>query len=349
MSGTSLDGLDIAFCTFAKAGNSWSYELIGSRHVAYSEPRVDELREAIIWPSVRLFEFDYEYGTWLGQQVDDFIKSENYKADIIASHGHTIHHQPEMRFTHQIGSGQAIARITGITTIADFRSKDVVYGGQGAPLVPIGDQLLFGEYDYCLNLGGIANVSFEYKDQRVAYDIGPANMLLNYLAGQAGLAYDAEGAMAKRGQVIPDLLNELNKLEYYSKPYPKSLGLEWFLSDLKPLIAEASGSLEDKMATAIQHEAEQIGRAILSHPTGNKGQKMLVTGGGARNTALVEAIQKELIGKVKVEVPNQLLIDFKEAIVFAFMGVLRYRNEPNCLASVTGASKDVSGGVIFLP
>ena len=349
MSGTSLDGLDIAFCTFSEKNGSWSFKLEAFKQVDYSDKRIEELREAIMWPAPRLLEYDYSYGVWLGEQVNLFIDENGLEVDLIASHGHTIHHQPENGFTTQIGSGQAIAKETGIPTIADLRSKDVAYGGQGAPLVPIGDKLLFGEFDCCLNLGGIANISFEKDGKRIAYDIGPANMLLNYLAGQKGLIYDDGGKLAEMGEVDQSLLKELNDLAYYLEGYPKSLGFEWFVSDLKPLVDKSNASVENKMATAVAHEAHQIANAVLRDLPESTTSRLLVTGGGAKNNTLIKTLSTLMEGRVHVYVPEEWLIDYKEAIVFALMGVLRYRNEVNCLSSVTGASNDVSGGVVFLP
>lgn len=291
-------------------------------------------------------QLDVAYGKWLGGQVREFITDYHPKVDLIASHGHTIFHEPEKGITLQIGDGREIARATGVVTIADFRSLDVSLGGQGAPLVPIGDELLFSDFTACLNLGGIANISYRSNDQRVAFDVGLANMSLNYLAQKTELPYDANGELAASGQIDYELLNALNGLPYFARPAPKSLGFEWFSSMVKPLL-DVDYPISDLLATVVEHEAMQIGIALnkLADTKGN----VLVTGGGTFNDYLLERIRHFTPSVLKIVVPPKELIDFKEALIFALMGVLRFRNENNCLSSVTGASRDSSGGVIFNP
>ena len=268
--------------------------------------------------------------------------------DFVSSHGHTVFHQPEKRLTYQIGSGQELANLCGFRVVADFRSLDVSLGGQGAPLVPIGDQLLFPQYDFCLNLGGIANASFQVDGQRVAYDISPANMLLNHLSVQIGQAYDKAGEVAKSGKLNKRLLEQLNALAYYQQPYPKSLGYEWFIQKVVPLVEASAISKPDKLCTSVHHIAAQISRDLIRQSPDSK-SKLLATGGGAKNTFLIETLQNYLGEAIKVVVPEASIVDFKEAMVFAFMGVRKMRNEINCLKSVTGASRDSSSGVIYLP
>lgn len=347
MSGTSLDGLDIAYCHFSNNDGSWKFDLIASKSVSYTQTWERNLQTAINMGAEKLLELDVAYGKFLGAQVNGFIESNQLEVDFIASHGHTVFHQPENGFTFQIGSGQEISIATDKKVISDFRSKDVAFGGQGAPLVPIGDQLLFGEYVACLNLGGIANISFTANKKRVAFDIGMANMLLNYLANQLDKTYDASGLIARSGSVDKSLLEKLNKLSYFKLSYPKSLGYEWFLSDVQPIIDASTISIEDKLCTAVEHEAIQICN-VLKNEIFEKGE-VLITGGGAFNTFMMDRIEHYTPSHLKITVPDNETIDFKEAIIFAFMGVLNERKEPNCLKSVTGASVDVSGGEVFLP
>lgn len=349
MSGTSLDGLDLAFCRFENKKGRWQFELKSSRHVPYDEEYVAQLQHAVNLSALDLLELNVQYGRWLGEQVTAFIADHSLSVDFVASHGHTIYHQPDKGFTYQIGSGAELANACRQTVVCDFRSLDVTMGGQGAPLVPIGDQLLFPAYDFCLNLGGIANVSFLNKGKRVAYDIGLANMLLNHFANSIGLAYDQGGGIAAKGKVNNQLLAQLNGLDYYRLPYPKSIGYEWFVDVVQPLVDGSDSSNEDKMTTGVAHITEMIARAVLAEHNKEQPGKMLVTGGGAKNDFLIHQLKEALTDKVEVLVPEEDLIDFKEAIVFALMGVLKMNGEVNCLASVTGAKKDVSGGVIFEP
>ena len=349
MSGTSLDGLDMAYCTFSKIEDKWQYELLASRHIPYDQERANQLRHAINLSAIELFNLNVQYGRWLGEQVKKFITDKNLSLDFVASHGHTVFHQPDKGYTYQIGSGAELSKSIGYPVVCDFRSLDVTMGGQGAPLVPIGDQLLFSQYDFCLNLGGIANVSFVNSGQRVAFDIGLANMLLNHFANELGLAYDEDGDIASHGTINELLLRALNNLDYYRQPYPKSIGYEWFIDEVKPLLEKSTISNQDKMATGVAHITQMIAKAVLAEWTGEQKGLLLATGGGARNSFLIQQLSKELGDRIEVVVPKEDLIDYKESIVFALMGILRMRDEPNCLASVTGASKDVSGGLIYRP
>jgi anhydro-N-acetylmuramic acid kinase len=284
-----------------------------------------------------------EYGKYIGKQVADFCADLPEKPVLVASHGHTIFHQPDSGLTLQIGNGAYIAAVTGIPTVCDFRSLDVAHGGQGAPLVPIGDELLFPEYEFCLNLGGIANVSFRENEERIAFDICPANMAFNHFTKELGYEYDLNGSMGRTGIVHPELLRLLNELDFYRQSGPKSLGREWFESEFLPLIYSFQLSPEDTLRTLYEHVSDQIAHSIDQYPKG----QVLITGGGANNVFLIELFSEKT--KHKTIVPSAQIIDFKEAIVFAFLGVLRFRNENNCLKSVTGADRDHSGGVIYLP
>lgn len=286
---------------------------------------------------------DLEMGGFIGKAIRDFIGEYGLSPGFVASHGHTVFHDPAAGITLQIGNGEEIARNCGLMVINDFRSQDVRFGGQGAPLVPVGDKLLFGQYDACLNLGGIANISYEDSGRRIAFDICPANMLLNMLAGRAGKAYDERGTMAKRGSVIAELLEELESLPYYAKTGARSLGREWVEGAVFPLIDKYGNcSIPDLLATSTEHIAKRIGSAFSQH-----GKKMLVTGGGAHNDHLVSRIRH--CSAAVTTLPDPLIIDYKEAMVFAFLGLLRLKEINNVLASVTGAKHDHCAGRIHYP
>ena len=346
MSGTSLDGLDIAFCTFSLQEGKWHFTIQEFESIAYSPSLKNQLQQAVHLSAVDLLVLHVEYGQWTGEQVNRFILDKGLQADFVASHGHTIFHQPDKHMTHQIGCPQSIANCCGYPVVADFRTLDVLLGGQGAPLVPIGDQLLFGEYDFCLNLGGISNISFTYQGKRVAFDIGLANMLLNYLAAKVGKEYDHGGAIASTGTIDNQLLSQLSNLPYYQQAFPKSLGYEWFLSEVIPILEQASSSIPDQLATAVLHINQTIVAELKKYKTGPL-SRLLVTGGGARNDFLMAGLRKEAGEAIEVVIPDPVIIDYKEAMVFAFMGVRRMREEINCMSSVTGAQTDCCGGVIF--
>ncbi|MEX0275240.1 MAG: anhydro-N-acetylmuramic acid kinase [Flavobacteriaceae bacterium] len=345
MSGTSLDGLDLAHCHLWEENGHWQFALEQTHSIDYSQQWHQRLQNAIYLKAEDLLQLHHAYGTWLWQCTKRFIKDRGLSVDFIASHGHTAHHRPELGLTFQLGSGQHIANETGITTICDFRANDVALGGQGAPLVPIGDRLLFSEYDFCLNLGGISNVSFERDGKRLAYDIGMANMPLNHLSQKMGLPYDKDGDMARKGHLDTPLLQSLNALGYYKVLPPKSTGYEWFTQKVVPILNSCKSPLENQMHTLVHHNCEQISRAI---PLQGK-VSLLVTCGGTLNSFFMEVLQEKLGDNVQIVTPSQGLINFKEALVFALMGVLRMENKVNVLASVTGAQRDSSSGVVHLP
>lgn len=340
MSGTSLDGIDLALCRFETSESGWSFAIEAADTVPYSAEWRKKLVEAEKSTAQNILLLHNEYARYTGEVINRFLQGKA-APQLVASHGHTIFHQPEKHFTFQLGNGTVIAAETGIKTISDFRNMDVALGGQGAPLVPIGDCLLFGEYEYCLNLGGFANISYKKGDQPIAFDIGPANIVLNYLAQQKGQEYDKNSLIAKNGQVDNILLKELNNLTFYRQNPPKSLGKEWLDSELIPLLRKSSLSLPDQMRTLYEHIAFQIGQ-VIHHPG-----KMLITGGGAHNPLLLERIAA--CSKAEVIIPEKEIIDYKEALIFAFLGVLNNRGQVNCLSAVTGASRDNTGGTIHLP
>lgn len=347
MSGTSLDGLDLAYCSFRKEEGKWKFSIDDSSFVAYDPEFMERLKNAIELSAIELLKLNNSFGSWLGEQSKQFIERNKLDVDFISSHGHTIFHQIDKKLTYQIGSGQHLANASGQKVICDFRTLDVALGGQGAPLAPIGDKLLFSEYDFCLNLGGISNASFRKDDQRLAFDIVPANMLLSHILKSTDLSFDDKGKLARSGKMSEGLFKHLNVLNFYAQPFPKSLGYEWFCENIIPIIEESSESIEDQLHTAVHHIAFQISQSLKPHA--GKQASLLVTGGGAKNTFLIEIIQQYLGKAIQVIVPSSDIVDFKEALVFAFMGVLRNENKVNSLRSVTGASTDSSGGVIFKP
>ncbi|MGB5554749.1 MAG: anhydro-N-acetylmuramic acid kinase [Flavobacteriaceae bacterium] len=348
MSGTSLDGLDLACCHIRQDAGSWKFEIKATKSISYASEMQEKLKNSIALPADELLIFHNSYGAWLGQQAKIFIEEKNLEVDVISSHGHTTHHQPKNGLTFQIGSGQHLANTSGYKVICDFRTNDVALGGQGAPLVPIGDRMFFSDYTFCLNLGGISNVSFEQQGKRLAYDIGLANMILNYITRANGLDFDKSGEKARKGMINQNMLNRLNALEYYALPFPKSIGYEWFLAEVVPIVNQTDDSMENLLHTSIHHICEQISIQLKNNTTSSS-NRLLVTGGGALNDFLIETLQEKLGSTIKLEVPSRQLIEFKEALVFALMGVLRLEQETNVLNSVTGAQRDSSSGVVFLP
>jgi len=334
MSGTSLDGLDIAYCHIWEENKQWFFDIKRTKSVSYDRQMLLKLKNSIHLSAVDLLAFNASYGTWLGKQSKQFVKEYNLEVDFISSHGHTTHHQPQKGFTYQIGSGQHLANASSHMVICDFRTNDVSLKGQGAPLVPIGDRLLFNQYDFCLNLGGISNISFEFQEKRIAYDIGLANMILNYITQKINLVFDRNGELASKGKINQQLLAKLNGLEYYKLPFPKSTGYEWFLEQVAPIVDSCSDSIENLLHTAIHHICEQIAIQIDKYIVG-KESSLLVTGGGALNTFLMKILQDKLDKTIKIVVSDTRLIEFKEALVFAFMGVLKIEDKINVLSSVT--------------
>lgn len=342
MSGTSLDGVDLAHIHFTVIDRKWHYKILECETVSYDEDWLNKLRTAVDFSKAELKQLNQDYTLLLGNIIKTFIQKHQIKnLDAVCSHGHTILHQPQNGFTLQIGNLKELASIVGETIVCDFRVQDVKYGGQGAPLVPIGDRILFSDYDYCLNLGGFSNVSFEQVGKRIAFDISPVNTVLNFYANKLGLAYDDKGNIARSGETDIVLLEELDNLSYYQKPYPKSLGFEFVKTIVLPLIESYDLSIEDKMHTFIKHIAKQTALALPDR-RGN----MLVTGGGAYNTFLLESMQ-DYLPELELIVPDAKTLEYKEALIFALLGVLKLRKEINVLSSVTGAKKDHSSGKIY--
>lgn len=348
MSGTSLDGLDIAVCKFELKDHKWNYDILEATTIDYDDARRNGLKNVMKDSAESLARLDFDFGYFQGDAVKNFLDKLNISVDFISAHGHTIFHQPENRFTTQIGNGAALASSSGLPVVCDFRSLDVALRGQGAPLVPIGDKLLFKEFDFCLNLGGIANISYDDNSgRRIAYDVCPANMVLNLLAARKGYLFDKGGALAKTGSINKKLLEALSEIEYYSKKTPKSLGKEHVDNLFIPLIENTKDSTENLLNTFCHHIAEKVTDIVKKNKTSDN-SKVLITGGGAFNEFLVELFQEKSGKNIEFIVPDAKIVSFKEALIFAFLGTLRWRNEVNSLSSVTGSLKDNCGGAIYL-
>ena len=342
MSGTSLDGIDMTYVNFQK-NKFWEYKILFAKTFKYDDLWKNKLECSQDLNGNKLKILNEEYTKFLAYKINKFIEENSIKEiDFIGSHGHTIFHKPSAGYTFQIGNIQNLANYVGKTIICDFRIGDVMLGGQGAPLVPIGDLLLFKNHDTCLNLGGFANISIKKNNKIIAYDICAVNTVFNFLSKKIKLEFDNEGSNARKGKFIKDLYNKLENLKYYSLNPPKSLGIEWVKSKVFPLLEHFSSySVYDLMHTYLVHISKEIAKNL------NQSNSVLITGGGAYNSFLIEQIRKYT--NAELILPERLLIEYKEAIIFGFLGVLKFRNEINCLRSVTGSKKDHSSGKIFYP
>ena len=346
MSGSSLDGIDLCCVHFYESEKQIKYRWVKGRTYPFSQPLKKALQEAS--------EEDKQHGSLLDQSFSQFaleclktfLKELDVKVDLIASHGHTVKHEPENKITVQIGDGAYWAQQLNLPVVYDFRTEDVLLGGQGAPLVPVGDTTLFKEYEYCLNLGGISNLSYQQNKRVIAYDISMCNTPLNELSQRLGKEYDKGGSIAQSGQFIPYLFEELNDLDYFKLPAPKSLDKAWYFSQMQPLFDKGSYSTTDLLNTCCEHIGYQIAQSINSSKSDSKRSEVLVTGGGAYNTFLLSRIEKYLDPSFKLVIPEPYLIEYKEAIIFALMGWLRVHSKINVLSSATGATKDTSSGKI---
>lgn len=346
MSGTSLDGLDLALCEFTgTAGGRWQYRIIKARTVPYDEAWRSALSEAHQGDALGYFMLHSRFGAFIARQALELAEASVEKPSFIASHGHTVFHRPELGFSTQVGCGATIAAHTRLTTVCDFRSLDTANGGQGAPLVPVGDKLLFPQYTACLNIGGIANISFDNSNaRRLAFDICLANMALNHLSGLLGKAYDDGGQLAANGRVCQPLLDTLNALNRQQER--RSLAREFFEKDILPLCSQYrqaphSLSINDLLATFTEHTAMQVAAVLNQYQLKN----VLVTGGGAYNSHLIERLKNYYKGDIVS--PDDHTIQFKEALIFAFLGLLRLQAQTNTLSTVTGAASDSCGGAVY--
>jgi anhydro-N-acetylmuramic acid kinase len=353
MSGSSLDGLDIAFIEFEESGRKWSYEIRATECKRYSDEWVQKLQSASSLSACDYLLLHSAYGKYVGEQVNSFIDKFDlhHKVQLIASHGHTTFHAPASGMTAQLGDGATIAATTEINVVSDLRALDVAFGGQGAPIVPIGEKLLFPDYSFFLNLGGIANLSFKNNDSYIAFDVCAANRVINLLARAEGKEFDENGSLAASGKVYTPLLTRLNALSYYSQPYPKSLANAFGTDEVFPLINTFDIPTADKLRTYTEHVAMQIAYAIQRLPDINAvvNSKLLVTGGGAFNQFLINRISNALQPlKIQVVVPDETLVNYKEALIMGLIGVLRWREEYNVMDSVTGARRSSIGGAVWI-
>jgi anhydro-N-acetylmuramic acid kinase len=342
MSGTSLDGLDIACCDFTFVNNTWEFTLLCADTVAYTPQFATQLKNVANGSALELAMMHNTFGQYCADEVNKFVAKHNCKPSLIASHGQTIFHNPAKGYTTQIGCGATIAALTGITTVCDFRTMDVALHGQGAPLVPIADKYLFKNFAACLNLGGFANISFDTDEKRIAFDICAVNTIINYLCNKVDLTFDKDGIIGSNGTLNIKLLSALNALPYFHQLPPKSLGFEWLNDCVLPIIENHQDSIENKLRTVYEHISQCIAN-VLNTYCHNK--TVLVSGGGAYNIFLMKLISEKTTANIIVA--DNSITEFKEAIAFAFLGVLRYNSKTNTLSSVTGASVDSIGGAVY--
>lgn len=344
MSGSSLDGVDLALCQFQYINKKWAYKIIETACIDYSEQWRKRLQDLPNSSAKKFCQTHFDYGHLLGEMTDNFLQKKQLKADLIASHGHTIFHSPKTNMTAQIGEGSAIAKATNCIVVNDLRTADIAHNGQGAPIVPLVDRLLFNKYKAWLNIGGIANISVEEKQKLTAFDICPANQVLNFLANKMNLKYDDKGEVAQSGNINVKLLNILNGLSYYKQSIPKSMANGWIRNEVLPLVEKSEASIEDKLRTVVEHIALQMKLALKDFKIETP---ILTTGGGAYNRFLVETIEAKT--NLSLQIPSAEIIEYKEALAMAFLGLLRILKQENVLSSVTGADKNTINGAVYLP
>lgn len=351
MSGSSLDGLDIMHASITYVNRKWEYEINHAEIIPYADTLKVQLKNANKFTVADFLKLHTSFGNYIGQQINDFKERHGlwHKIHFIASHGHTVFHDPFHQTSSQIGDGAAIAAVTGINTITDLRNMDVALGGQGAPIVPIADQLLFSDYQYCLNLGGIANITINKLKKPIAFDISPCNQVSDALANKLGAPYDAEGQFAAKGTIMDATLQKMNSLNYYQLDGPKSLDNNFSQTEILPLLLDKKP--ENALATFTAHVVEQIVNVVAKYATENESEKILITGGGAFNTFLIQSLEERFKKEnldIELIVPHSELVLYKEALAMALIGVLRWREEDNVLCSVTGAERNSVGGALWL-
>ncbi|HIF15004.1 MAG TPA: anhydro-N-acetylmuramic acid kinase [Bacteroidetes bacterium] len=344
MSGSSLDGLDIAACNFIKNDSRWTFSIIETKCISYSKEQKNKLEKLSSVSAKKLVKAHADYGIWTGNCVQVFINKYGLKPDFISSHGHTIFHEPAEAYSFQLGSPAHISSASGIDCIGDFRNSDMALGGEGAPLAPIADLDLFPEYEVCINLGGIANISYMNKSgQLVGFDVSVCNLIFNHLSEKFGKDFDEDGVLGLKGTLNEDLLLKLENLDFYKKRAARSLDREWFSKNVEPLFSDTAMSIEDQLHTAYIHVSEKIAHHIN---LAGGGKKVLLSGGGTKNKYLVRLIQEATASKIFV--PDESVIDFKECVLMAYLGLLRVLKTNNCISSVTGAERSCSGGGVYL-
>lgn len=351
MSGSSLDGLDIAFVEFQEKAGKWNYEIIKAACKEYDIEWQAKLRDAIELSARDYQLLHTEYGKYLGEKVNEFIEDHqlHHQVNLIASHGHTTFHLPEKRMTHQLGEGAAIAAETRLPVVSDLRAMDIAFGGQGAPIVPLGEKLLFPDHHFFLNIGGIANISVNQENETIAFDVCAANRVLNMLAAEVNLDYDDGGKLASAGKVHPELLEKLNSLSFYSLPHPKSLANSFGTDIVYPLVKEYHLETQDALRTYVEHIGIQIKNSLEPYFSKSEVQQLMITGGGAFNTFLMERLSTHLATiNFEIHIPGHEVVKYKEALIMALLGILRWREQYTVLASVTGATQNSIGGALWL-
>jgi anhydro-N-acetylmuramic acid kinase len=354
MSGSSLDGLDIVFTELEENRGSWSYNILAADCYGYNDEWKQQLTNAKTSSAYNYCLLHAAYGKYLADCVNRFIEENNlhHRVQLIASHGHTVFHDPSNGITTQLGCGATLAALTGINVVSDLRIIDVALGGQGAPIVPMGEKLLFPDYDFYLNIGGIANLSFQQQNNFIAFDICPANRVLNMLAQEAGKEFDEDGNMASSGSLNTALLEKLNALDYYQQLAPKSLSNNFGTDTVFPIIKSFDANTADALNTYTGHIAYQLKRAAAALTANGQAQqlyKLLITGGGAFNKFLIEKIKENLASlNIETIVAENNIVQYKEALIMALLGILRWREENTVLASVTGASRNSIGGAVWM-
>ena len=340
MSGTSCDGLDMAFCEFWIDKKGWNYSLKKTITILYSRKWKKKLLNCNKIDSYKLQKLDLDFGNFIAKSIKNFIAKSKIKPTLISSHGHTVFHNPKDKISLQIGNGELIFSKVNIPVVYDFRQLDILMGGQGAPLVPFGEKSLFNNYDYCINIGGILNITHLNKNKTIAYDVCPANLVLNYLSRKLKLEYDKDGIKASKGKLIVELFSKLNALKYYKKKNPKSLDVIFVEKKIIPLLVKYK--VEDMLFTYTEHIAYQLNNSLKK-----KNAKILITGGGTFNKYLMQRIK--LLNNLNSNfiVPTKNLINFKEALIFGFLGLLKFLNKKNVLKSVTGAKISTSSGILI--
>ena len=354
MSGTSLDGVDIALI---KTDGIDVYDF----GRAYTVPYDDSLREQI--RSILGLKPDTEQNAakislvenlltaFHAEVVKDFLSAEDEPVDVIGFHGHTIHHEPENHYTHQIGDGQLLADLTGIKVVNRFRNADVCAGGQGAPLVPVYHAALCADMEKpvaVLNIGGVSNITWiGSTGEMLAFDTGPGNAPVNdWVLKHAGMHMDYNGKLAISGKVNEPILSVLMKHKYFAKYPPKSIDRNIFNEKLEHL---EGLSLEDGAATATAFTAEAVAYSIsffLPEPP----KKLIISGGGANNPTMVRFIRRRL---PDIEVTTGREIGWNceamEAQAFAYLAVRRLAGLPITFPTTTGVSEPLPGGEIHTP
>ncbi|MCC7297729.1 MAG: anhydro-N-acetylmuramic acid kinase [Bacteroidia bacterium] len=346
MSGSSMDGVDLCLAALTQENGQWNYSIIATQTVPFEEKWRVRLSQLRYQNSEVFVKTDVFFGRYLGELVNKFLSENNETADLVASHGHTVFHDPQGWITSQIGDGATLSAVSNLPVVSDFRRADVALGGQGAPLVGLGDELFFGEYDMCLNLGGFCNISSVQNGSRVAFDIAPCNIILNRLARDKGKKYDDGGMIAESGSAIYPLLNHLNEIPFYKAAYPKSLGRDWINKEFWHIVREYdTESVENKMKTLVMHIAQQIANSIDDLVGDNGlGKRILVTGGGVHNTCLIDHLKSET--EAEIVIPSKDIVDYKEALVFGLLGAMRVHNQQNTQNSATGAAAATVAGAL---